>query len=270
MDLLKARKKAKLKKKGKKETVKKKKKKEKKRKDRETMDAQIFEKELEKADKAEVVEAIKEVIDGKEEKKVEKKEEKIEETTIDLQEEVFQETEETKEEIPFIDIASTELYQKIEKEEEEAGVEYLVFNLGSEIFGVEIRNIREIVKGREMTEVPQTQDFILGICSVRGNIIPVVDIRRRLGLSDKKSEEKAFSKKRIILFSFDRILVGAIVDAVGGVLRVPSSELESVPPTIDSEKAEFLEGIVRKDKDLIGVINIERMFDFVFRQEEEI
>ena len=117
----------------------------------------------------------------------------------------------------------------------------LTFTVGGETYGVEILTIREIIKVREVTEVPRTPHFLIGIISVRGSVIPVIDLRLRLKLTATPPTRAA----RILVVVKDGEPFGLLVDAVSGVLRLAESEIEAPPSTLAAGEGAFLAGIGR-------------------------
>jgi purine-binding chemotaxis protein CheW len=102
----------------------------------------------------------------------------------------------------------------------------VVFRLGSEEFGVPIESVQEIVRvPEELTHVPKAPAFIEGVINLRGAVLPVVDQRRRLGLPTLERCEQ----QRIMVFLFDGVRTGFIVDSVAEVLKVPRSAIEPAP-----------------------------------------
>jgi purine-binding chemotaxis protein CheW len=117
----------------------------------------------------------------------------------------------------------------------------LTFVVGGETYGLEILAIREIIKVREVTEVPRTPSFLIGIISVRGSVIPVIDLRMRLKLTATPPTRAA----RILVVIKDGEPFGLLVDAVSGVLRLAESEIEAPPSTLAAGEGAFLAGIGR-------------------------
>jgi purine-binding chemotaxis protein CheW len=117
----------------------------------------------------------------------------------------------------------------------------LTFIVGGETYGVDILTIREIIKLREVTEVPRTPDYLIGIITVRGAVIPVIDLRLRLKLPATPPTRAA----RILVVVRDGEMFGLLVDAVSGVVRLAESEIEVPPSTLASGEGAFLAGIGR-------------------------
>ncbi len=139
-------------------------------------------------------------------------------------------------------------------EDAEQELEMLAFQLGSEEYAVPVELVREVLTPREVTPVPNTPDYILGVCSLRGAVLPVIDLHRRLGLPPAEGDERS----RIIVVSpgqEDR--VGLFVDRVRGVVRFPASAVRPAPETVE-QGAEFLLGIARRDDRLLILLDAEK------------
>ncbi len=118
----------------------------------------------------------------------------------------------------------------------------LTFIAASEIYGVDLTSIREIIKPCEITEVPRAPGFLMGVTSVRGVIIPVLDLRLRLKLDATPPTRAA----RILVVQHEGDPYGMLVDAVRGVMKFVETEVEPPPSTLAAEDAKFLAGIARQ------------------------
>jgi len=140
--------------------------------------------------------------------------------------------------------------------QEEQELEMLAFQLGSEEYVVPVDLVGEVLTPREVTAVPHVPSYILGVCSLRGTVLPIIDLNRRLGLAESVRDEKS----RIIVVAFgtdDR--VGLFVDRVRGVVRLLPSSVRPAPETVDQgEGAAFLRGIARKDDRLYILLDVEK------------
>jgi purine-binding chemotaxis protein CheW len=139
---------------------------------------------------------------------------------------------------------------------EEQALEMLSFLLGSEEYVVPVERVREILTPKEITPVPRTADYLIGVCSLRGTVMPVIDLNRRLGLGASGRDEKS----RIVVVSLGRDdQVGLYVDRVRGVVRFLPSAVRPAPETVaQSAGAEFLKGIARKDDRLYILLDVEK------------
>jgi purine-binding chemotaxis protein CheW len=135
----------------------------------------------------------------------------------------------------------------------------VVFDLGGEHFGVDIVAVDGIVDMMEITRVPQSPDFVEGVTNLRGSILPVIDLRKRLKLPvlDRTKET------RIVVVNMDGLKVGMVVDAVSEVLTISDDVIEPPPPSITSVDTAFITGIAKVAPrliillDLVKVLSIE-------------
>ncbi len=139
---------------------------------------------------------------------------------------------------------------------QEQDLELLAFRLGSEDYLVPVDLVAEVLTPREITAVPHVPSYILGVCSLRGVVLPIIDLNRRLGLGESVRDEKS----RIVVVTLgpdDQ--VGLFVDRVQGVVRIPPSSVRPAPETVDQgEAAAFLRGIARKDDRLYILLDAEK------------
>ena len=144
----------------------------------------------------------------------------------------------------------------IEQPAPEQVLEMLAFLLGSEEYVVPVDQVREILTPKEITPVPHTAEYFLGVCSLRGTVMPVIDLNRRLGLVAGERDEKS----RIVVVSLGRDdQVGLFVDRVSGVVRFESSSVRPAPETVaQGAGAEFLRGIARKENRLYILLDVEK------------
>jgi purine-binding chemotaxis protein CheW len=135
----------------------------------------------------------------------------------------------------------------------------VVFRLGKEEFGVPIESVQEIVRvPDELTHIPRAPAFVEGVINLRGAVLPVVDQRRRLGLEQIERSEQ----QRIMVFLFDGVRTGFIVDSVAEVLKVPKSSIEPAP-NLSSSQLKLIARVanLEKQKRLILLIEPSRLLE---------
>ncbi|MDD5067828.1 MAG: chemotaxis protein CheW [bacterium] len=134
-------------------------------------------------------------------------------------------------------------------------IQLVSFTVGEEEYGVHIEDVQEIVRMPEITHLPQTPDFIKGVINLRGNIIPVIDMRERFNM---KAREYT-SITRVIVIKIEKKLVGMIVDAVSQVLVLNEDDIDEAPDIIHGISKEFIEGIGKVNDDLIIILDIQKV-----------
>ncbi len=145
------------------------------------------------------------------------------------------------------------LKDKVEAVEESK--QLVIFKLGDEEFGVDILQVREIEKlDQQVTRVPKSPNFVEGVINLRGEIIPIVDLRKRFGLVVRQTGNEA----RIIIVDISDGQVGMVVDSVVEVVRLNVSAIETAPSITKGVDAYFLSGVAKINERLIVLINLER------------
>jgi purine-binding chemotaxis protein CheW len=130
-------------------------------------------------------------------------------------------------------------------------MELLSFRMGGEEYAVLVDDVKEVLKLRDLTIVPNAPDYVLGVMSLRGTMLPVMDLCKRLGIRRSPSDEKS----RILVVSPDEEDAGLMVDRVSGVLRIMPDAIKPVPENIE-HGAEFLRGIVRREDKLYILLDL--------------
>jgi purine-binding chemotaxis protein CheW len=133
-------------------------------------------------------------------------------------------------------------------------IELLAFMLGDEEYALKMEEAREIIRWRKPTKVPRAPEYIIGIISLRGIILPVFDVKKRLGLGEMKPSRYT----RIIVVSEGGSLSGMVVDRITGVTAVPEKGIESAPSVIGGNEAEYIEGVGRAGERLLILIKASR------------
>ncbi len=129
------------------------------------------------------------------------------------------------------------------------------FIMGNEEFGVDILFVHEINRMLQITKVPNSPDFVEGVINLRGRVIPVIDLRRKLGM-DRKPHDK---NTRIIVVEVDGKTVGFIVDAVNEVLRIPKNITEAPPELVTGINSEFIKAVGKLDDRLLILLDLEKI-----------
>lgn len=149
----------------------------------------------------------------------------------------------------------------MEKVSANSGLQYVTFSLGRELFGVEVTRTREILSLTPVTSVPQTPDYMLGVINLRGQVVPVVDMRLKLGLPAGRETEDTCIIVVEVLVDGEVIIVGALADAVREVLEISADQIEPPPRLGTRLKTEFMSGMGKIDDQFMILLNIDRIFN---------
>ncbi|MCK9522368.1 MAG: chemotaxis protein CheW [Proteobacteria bacterium] len=143
-----------------------------------------------------------------------------------------------------------------------AALEFLCFTLGREEFGIDLHLVKQIVSPPPITFVPRTRSYFLGVISVRGSVVTLIDLRQLLGL-DPAVRDKA---SRILLLNIDREPVGLMVDRVTQVRRVAPNDFETNPILEENPATAHVVGILRPNRsEQITVIDLRDIIEEALR-----
>jgi purine-binding chemotaxis protein CheW len=144
---------------------------------------------------------------------------------------------------------------RISAEKTEDVVEILTFTLLREDFAFKVSQLDEILRYQWITKVPNVPQYVLGVTSLRGKVIPVLDLKLKLSLTDKPLDNNL--KGKILIIKGTKGPIGVTVDKVAGVVRLTKSEILPPPSHLSETELKFIEGIAVVDKHFVSIINME-------------
>jgi purine-binding chemotaxis protein CheW len=133
----------------------------------------------------------------------------------------------------------------------------IIFDIGTEKFGIKITRIHEIIRMKEITELPDSSEYFAGIVNRRGDIVSVVDLRKRFGLTEIVETDNT----RIIIIDFEGKDVGLVVDGVSEVLHIDETNIDDPPQSMVGIKDDYLEGIVKVNDDIVIILELDNLLD---------
>ena len=143
------------------------------------------------------------------------------------------------------------------KNEVEEGIQVVAFKLLNEEYGVSILNVQEIRNLTDITRVPFAADYIKGVINLRGSVLPVIDLKKRLGLADAPYTDDT----RVVTVTIGDLHVGMLVDAVTEVLTINSKPVDPKKAINGKEITRYLSGIGNVDGRLIIMLNLQEILD---------
>jgi purine-binding chemotaxis protein CheW len=146
------------------------------------------------------------------------------------------------------DSMTATMTERAEREEQ-----LVAFTLGGETYGIDIAAIQEIIRLPEITPIPRTAPDVEGVINLRGKIVPIVDLRARLGLSSLARTPLS----RVIVVQVGENTVGLIVDGVAGVLHLPTSSIEPPSELVSAIDENHIRGVGKANDALIILLNVE-------------
>jgi purine-binding chemotaxis protein CheW len=152
-----------------------------------------------------------------------------------------------------------------ERKAAEATEHLATFFLGREEYGVDVRLVQEIIRVTEITQVPRAPEFIKGVINLRGRIIPVVDLKRKLRLGDVEVARQS----RIVVVKIKERLIGLLVDGASQVLKVPVSTIEAAPDEVTEIDATAIRGVAKLTGRLIILMDLNKTLALELREEAD-
>ncbi|MEE8168455.1 MAG: chemotaxis protein CheW [Candidatus Hydrothermarchaeales archaeon] len=137
-------------------------------------------------------------------------------------------------------------------EEDFEEVQLVVFMLGKEEFGVDITQVREILKIPRITSIPNSPEFIEGVINLRGQITTVMDLRKRLGVGGGEISENT----RIVIVEVGDTTIGMVVDSVSEVLRLSTKDIDAAPSIATDIEAEYIQGVGKLTDRLLILLDL--------------
>ncbi|WP_027183348.1 chemotaxis protein CheW [Desulfovibrio inopinatus] len=145
--------------------------------------------------------------------------------------------------------------EETQKRQDAELMQLVTFSIGEEEFGVDILKVQEIIRMMEITKVPRAPDFVEGVINLRGKVIPIIDLRKRFGLSSRDHDKHT----RMIVIEINNMIVGFVVDSVSEVLRIPSSTVEPPPPVVSGLESEYISGVGKLEDRLLILLDLDRL-----------
>lgn len=139
------------------------------------------------------------------------------------------------------------------------GNQYLTLTLDEEQFAIEIAKVREVLDYTSVTKVPRTPDFLRGVINLRGNVVPIIDLRLCLGMSAIiKTVDTCIVIVEIALDS-EKLLVGMLADSVQEVIDIDPSQIDPAPRLGTRMQAEFIEGMGKREEGFVIILDIDKV-----------
>lgn len=136
-------------------------------------------------------------------------------------------------------------------------LQLVICKLVNEEYGVQISNVKEIIRIPEITKIPQVPDYVEGVINLRNKIVPIINLATKFNLPHEEDNDDS----RIVVVEIDGFIAGMIVDAVVEVLRISEDHIEPAPEIITSKISEkYINGVGKLDERLLILLNIEKIF----------
>jgi len=144
--------------------------------------------------------------------------------------------------------------QAAEKTNDEI-IQWVTFRLDNEKYGIRVMQVQEVLRMTEIAPVPGAPDYVLGIINLRGNVVTVIDSRKRFGLSETEADDST----RIVIIEAEKHVVGIMVDSVAEVVDLRTSEIDAAPNVGNDDSSKYIQGVSSKEKELLILIDVNKL-----------
>ncbi|CZF77218.1 MULTISPECIES: chemotaxis protein CheW [Grimontia] len=134
-------------------------------------------------------------------------------------------------------------------------LQWVTFQLEDETYGINVMQVREVLRYTEIAPVPGAPDYVLGIINLRGNVVTVIDTRSRFGLSQGEVSDNT----RVIVIEAESQVIGIMVDSVAEVVYLKTSEIDTTPSVGTDESAKFIQGVSNRSGHLLILVDLNKL-----------
>ncbi len=146
---------------------------------------------------------------------------------------------------------------EIQKEDGDQVLQWVTFQLEDETYGINVMEVREVLRYSEIAPVPGAPDYVIGIINLRGNVVTVIDTRSRFGLMPGEISDNT----RIVIIEAEKQVIGILVDSVAEVVYLRNSEIDTTPSVGTEESAKFIQGVSNRDGELLILVDLNKLLN---------
>jgi purine-binding chemotaxis protein CheW len=140
-------------------------------------------------------------------------------------------------------------------EDKDPILQWVTFRLEGEIYGINVMQVQEVLRYSDIAPVPGAPEYVLGIINLRGNVVTVIDTRKRFGLPPQEITDNT----RIVIIEAENQVIGILVDSVAEVVYLHASEIEASPNIGNEESALFIQGVCHRDGELLIMVDLNKL-----------
>ena len=144
---------------------------------------------------------------------------------------------------------------QVAESENDPVIQWVTFRLDGEVYGINVMQVQEVLRVSEIAPVPGAPDYVMGIINLRGNVVTVIETRKRFGLSQGEIDDSS----RVVIIESGENVVGILVDSVAEVVDLKRSEIESSPNVGNDESSKYIEGVATHNENLLILVDINKL-----------
>ena len=139
-------------------------------------------------------------------------------------------------------------------------ISLVTFKISNETYAIDIMEVNEIVKLTEITPIPNAPDFVDGIITLRGQIIPIVDLNKRFNFVPRTYTEEDELFRAIVIIRVHDMTIGILIDQVNRVIPIDRNQIQPPPQMVSGVGAEFISGVVKQNDNLFVILDVQKLF----------
>ena len=140
------------------------------------------------------------------------------------------------------------------EEVEDPVIQWVTFRLDGETYGINVMQVQEVLRMTEIAPVPGAPEYVIGIINLRGNVVTVIDTRKRFGLMPTEADDST----RIVIIESDNNIVGILVDSVAEVVNLRGSQIETAPNVGNEESSKYIQGVFSREDDILIMVDLNK------------
>jgi len=133
--------------------------------------------------------------------------------------------------------------------------QWVTFFLDNEKYGIKVMQVQEVLRMTEIAPVPGASHYVLGIINLRGNVVTVIDSRKRFGLQEKEADDST----RIVIIEAGDNVVGILVDSVAEVVDLRANDIETAPNVGTDESSKYIQGVSSVSDELLILVDVNKL-----------
>ena len=141
------------------------------------------------------------------------------------------------------------------EEQDDEVLRWVTFELEKETYGINVSDVREVLRFSEIAPVPGAPSYVIGIINLRGNVVTVIDTRKRFGLGPKEVDDLT----RIVIIEIDGQEVGILVDSVAEVVDLKMSDIEPAPNVGNEDTSRYITGVTSRNGELLIIVDLKKI-----------
>ena len=142
-----------------------------------------------------------------------------------------------------------------EENKDDNVIQWVTFHIDNEVYGITVMQVMEVLRYVDLTPVPGAPDYVLGIINLRGNVVTVIDTRKRFSLPSKEIDDLC----RIVIIEAEGQVLGMLVDCVAEVVYLKESEIETAPNVGNEESSRFIQGVHSNGDSLLILVDVNKL-----------